>query len=398
MNAETLERYADLIVGFGANVQEGQILAISTEPGKEAVTRALAAAAYRAGAKFVDPWYFDYDVKRQRLLHAKADDLDFVPGWYGHRLLELSRLHCARIALTGVGDPELFADIDPELSGRDQLPWLREGGQVINDRTTNWCGVPCPTPGWARLVYPDLEPDAAYERLWEQILHVLRLDTDDPRAAWQERVDALVRSSTALTERRFDAIRLRGEGTDLTVGLFRRSRWLAAQFETIDGIVHMPNLPTEEVFTTPDPARTEGHVTSTKPLFLGGSIVRGLKVEFAGGHVTKIDADENAETLRAYASRDDGATRLGELALVDGEGRIGPLDTVFYDTLLDENAASHIALGSAYTFAVEGDEVAQANKSGIHVDFMIGSPAMEVDGLTVEGDVVPVLRDGAWQI
>lgn len=398
MTEETLERLADLIVGFGANVQEGQIVAISTEPGKEAVTRALAAAAYRAGARFVDPWYFDYDVKRQRLLHGREDDLDFVPGWYGHRLLELSRLRCARIALTGVSDPELFEGIDPELAGRDQLPWLREGGQVINDRTTNWCGVPCPTPGWARLVYPDLPAEEAHEKLWEQILHVLRLDTDDPRAAWQERVDALLRSSKALTDRRFDAIRLRGEGTDLTVGLFRGSRWLAAQFETVDGIVHMPNLPTEEVFTTPDPARTEGHVTSTKPLFLGGSIITGLKVEFAGGKVTKIDADENAEVLRAYASRDEGATRLGELALVDGDGRIGPLETVFYDTLLDENAASHIALGSAYTFAVEGDEVEHANKSGIHVDFMIGAPEMEVDGITVEGDVVPVLRSGAWQL
>jgi aminopeptidase len=398
MNDETLEQMADLIVGFGANVQEGQIVAISTEPGKEALTRALAAAAYRAGAKFVDPWYFDYDVKRQRLLHGRKEDLEFVPGWYGHRLLELSRLRCARIALTGVADPELFEGIDPELAGRDQLPWLREGGRVINERTTNWCGVPCPTPGWAALVFPDLDPEAAHAKLWEQICHILRMDTDDPRAAWQERVDALIRSSTALTERRFDAIRLRGEGTDLTVGLFRGSRWLAAQFETIDGIVHMPNLPTEEVFTTPDPERTEGRVRSTKPLFLGGSIITGLEVEFAGGRVTRIDADENAEVLRAYAARDDGASRLGELALVDGEGRIGPLGTVFYDTLLDENAASHIALGSAYTFGVEGDEVQRANESTIHVDFMIGAPEMEVDGITLEGETVPVLRSGAWQI
>lgn len=398
MNGPTLERLADLIVGMGANVQDGQIVAISTAPGKEELTRALAAAAYRAGAKFVDPWYFDYAVKRERLLHGKPDDLDFVPDWYGHRLLELSRLGCARISLTGATDPDLFAGIDPELAGRDQLPWLKEGGRVVNDRTTNWCGFPCPTPEWARVVHPDLPAEAAHERLWEQILHVLRLDEDDPRAAWERRVEELVRSAVTLTERRFDAIRLRGEGTDLTVGLFGGSRWLAARFETVDGIVHMPNLPTEEVFTTPDPERTEGHVTSTKPLFLAGSIVTGLRVEFAGGVVSKIDADENAEVLRAYAARDDGAVRLGELALVDGKGRIGPLDTVFYDTLLDENAASHIALGSAYTFAVEGDDVERANRSGIHVDFMIGSPSMEVDGLTAGGEAVPVLRDGVWQV
>lgn len=398
MNGPTFERLADLIVGMGANVQDGQIVAISTAPGREELTRALAAAAYRAGAKFVDPWYFDYAVKRERLLHGKPEDLDFVPDWYSHRLLELGRLRCARISLTGATDPDLFAGIDPELAGRDQLPWLKEGGRVVNDRTTNWCGFPCPTPEWARLVHPDLPAEAAHERLWEQILHVLRLDEDDPRAAWARRVQELVRSATMLTERRFDAIRLRGEGTDLTVGLFGGSRWLAARFETVDGIVHMPNLPTEEVFTTPDPERTEGHVTSTKPLFLAGSIVTGLRVEFAGGRVTKIDADENAEVLRAYAARDDGASRLGELALVDGQGRIGPLDTVFYDTLLDENAASHIALGSAYTFAVEGDDVERANRSAIHVDFMIGSPAMEVDGLTAGGEVVPVLRGGVWHL
>ena len=399
MNDEDLERFAELIVGFGANVQPGQIVAITSAPGKEEVTRALAGAAYRAGAKFVDPWYFDYDIKRQRLLHANAEDLDFVPAWYGHRAQELSRLRCARIALTGAADPALMEGVDPERAGRDQLPSLPEGAKIVNERTTNWVGVPCPTPAWAKLVHPDLEEEQALERLWEQMFHLLRMDTPDPRAAWQERIDALTRAASALTARRFDAIRLRGEGTDLTVGLLPSSRFWAAQFTTVDGIVHMPNLPTEEVFTTPDPLRADGHVTATKPLSLGGSIITGLHVVFEGGVATKIDADRNAEVLRAYAARDEGASRLGELALVDGEGRIGPLDTVFYDTLLDENAASHIALGSAYTFAVEDEaDHPRANRSAIHVDFMIGSPEMEVDGLTAAGDTVPVLRRGAWQV
>jgi aminopeptidase len=396
---EVYERFADLVVGFGANVQEGQIVAISTQPGREELTSALAASAYRAGAKFVDASYFDYAVKRQRLLHGREEDLEFVPGWYGHRLLELSRLRCARIALTGPTDPELFEGIDPERAGKDQLPWLEEGGTVINERTTNWCGVPCPTPGWAALVHHGLPAGEAERLLWHQLLHILRLDEDDPRAAWQERVEALVRSAGALTQRRFDAIRFRGEGTDLTVGLLPSSRWLAAQFETVDGIVHMPNLPTEEVFTTPDPLRADGHVTSTKPLMLGGSHITGLRVEFSGGRVTKIDADTNAEVLRAYAARDEGASHLGEVALVDGNGRIGPLDTVFYDTLIDENAASHIALGSGYTFAVEDEaEHERANHSAIHVDFMIGSDAVDVDGLDADGSAVPVLRGGSWQI
>ncbi|MCW2967210.1 MAG: aminopeptidase [Solirubrobacteraceae bacterium] len=398
MTEATLDELADLIVGLGANVQPGQIVAITSEPGKEDFTRALAASAYRAGAKYVDPWYFDYHVKKARLVHGREEDLTFVPPWYSNRLRELSERRCARIALTGTAHPHLFADVDPARAGKDQLPALQEGGDVVNARTTNWCGVPCPTPGWAALVHPDLPEEEAYDKLWEQILHILRMDCDDPRAAWQDRVDALKASAAKLNERRFDAIRFRGEGTDLTVGLLGGSRWLAAQFDTVEGITHMPNLPSEEVFTTPDPERTEGVVTATKPLSLGGSIIRGLRVEFAGGRVTKIDADENAEVLRGYVELDADAGRLGEVALVDAEGRIGPLNTVFYDTLLDENAASHIALGSAYTFAVEGDDVQRANHSAIHVDFMIGSPEMEVDGTTTGGETVPVLRGGAWQV
>lgn len=398
MTPEVLERLANLAVGFGANLQPGQILAISSEPGKEPLTRAIAASAYRAGAKFVDPSYFDMHVKHARLLHGREEDLDFVPEWYEHRLMEISRLHCARIALSGPTYPGLLDDVDPARAGRDQLPALRRGGEVVNARTTNWCAIPCPTPGWAQLVHPDLDPDAALERLWEQILHVLRLDADDPVAAWQERMDVLLRNAAALDERRLDALRFRGEGTDLTVGLLGGSRWLAAQFATVDGIVHRPNLPSEEVFTTPDPERTEGTVTATKPLVVGGSIIRGLRVTFEGGRATRIEADENAEVLRGYAARDENACRLGEVALVDGQGRIGPLDTVFYDTLLDENAASHIALGSAYTLGVEGEDKQRANRSSIHVDFMIGSEALEVDGVTAGGETVPVLHGGAWQL
>jgi aminopeptidase len=399
VNDENYERLADLLVRFGANVQEGQILAISTQPGRERLTRAIARSAYKAGAKFVDPWYFDYAVKRERLLHSREEDLEFVPDWYSERLRQLGEQHCARIALTGPADPALMQDIDPERAGRDQLPWMREGGKLINDRTTNWCGAPCPTPVWAAMVHPDLPVEEAEARLWDQLLHVLRLDCEDPRAAWQERVDALNRSAKALTDRRFDSIRFRGEGTDLTVGLLPSSCWLAAEFETVDGIVHMPNLPTEEVFSTPDPTRTHGHVTATKPLVLSGSLIAGLRVEFEDGHVTKIDADTNAEVLRAFAARDENASRLGEIALVDGEGRIGPLDTVFFDTLLDENAASHIALGSAYALGVDDEQdVERINQSAIHVDFMIGSERVEVDGLTADGDAVPVLRGGSWQI
>jgi len=399
MSADRVRALADLVIAVGANVQPGQIVAISTEPGKEELTRELAASAYRAGAKFVDVSSFDYHVKRERLLHGREEDLDFVPPWYAQRLQGLSDARAARVGLTGAADPALFDGVDPARAGRDRLPSLREGGDVVNAMTTNWTAVPAPTAPWARLVHPDLPEDQALERLWEQLTHILRLDTPDPVAAWSERLDSLLANAERMTARRFDAIRFRGEGTDLTIGLLQASRWHAARLETVDGIVHVPNLPTEEVFTTPDPARAEGVVRSTKPLVLGGAIIRGLRVEFADGRVTKIDADENAEILRGYAASDEGASRLGEVALVDGEGRIGALDTVFYDTLLDENAASHIAIGDGLSFGVgDGPDADRLNHSAIHVDFMIGSPEMEVDGLTASGEAVAVLRAGSWQL
>jgi aminopeptidase len=399
VNEADLERFADLVVRFAANVQDGQIVAIGAEPGKEPMARALAAAAYRAGAKFVDVTYFDLLVKRARLLHAAEDTLDFVPSWYGERILALGEQRCARIGLTGPSMPGVLDDIDPARTGRDQLPQLKEGAKVINDRTTNWTAVPSPTPAWAKLVHPDLDEDAAYAKLVEQVLHVCRLDEHDPIAAWKERMDTLTAVREKLTARRFDAVRFRGPGTDLTVGLLPSSIWLSAgDFTTVDGLVHMPNLPSEEVFSCPDPARTEGVVRSTKPLVVSGSIIRGLEVEFRDGRAVRIDADEGADVLRGYAARDEGASRLGEVALVDGEGRIGPLDTVFFDTLLDENAASHIAIGQAYAFTAGEEDHGRINSSAIHIDFMIGGPGVDTFGVESDGTEVPLLSGGAWQV
>jgi aminopeptidase len=396
--ADTLQRFAELIVRFAANVQPGQIVAISTEPGKLDLTRAVADSAYRAGAKFVDVMQFDLHVKRSRILHADAETLDYVPPWYGERITALGDLRAARIGLTGPSAPGLLNDLDPQRAGRDQLPFLRESSEVVNARTTNWTAVPCPTRPWAALVFGDLEPEVAFERLWEQVIHICRLDEDDPVGAWRERQDILVATSERLTQRRFDALHFEGPGTDLRVGLLPTSRWLAARFETVDGIVHMPNLPSEEIFTAPDPERVDGVVQSTKPLVVGGTIISGLCVRFEAGRAVSIEADEGGELLAHYAQRDAGAARLGEVALVDAAGRIGPLDTVFYDTLIDENAASHVALGSAYEFTAGEEDRERINRSQIHVDFMIGSPEVDVTGLTSTGERVPVLRAGVWRI
>ncbi|HET9123818.1 MAG TPA: aminopeptidase [Solirubrobacteraceae bacterium] len=390
---------AALAVRLGANVQPGQIVSISSEPGKEELTRAIADEAYRAGAKFVDLSVFDVHLKRSRLLHGARDTLGYVPPWIGQRTLALGDAHAARISLSGPAAPHALDGVDPEVIGLDMLPRIPESMTVVNDRTTNWTIVPAPTRDWAMLVHPRLEPAAALERLWAEIAHICRLDEPDPSAAWKTRFDELLRVAAGLTDRRLDLIHLEGPGTDLHVGLLPSSRWIAASMETVDGIVHHANLPSEEVFTTPDPERVEGTVTATKPLFTSGTTVTGLRVSFEGGRAVRIDADEGAEVVRGLASRDEGAARLGELALVDREGRIGPLGTVFYDTLLDENAASHIALGAGYQSGIDADgDRSRVNTSQIHVDFMIGSEQIAVTGVQRDGGRIPLLREGRWQI
>jgi aminopeptidase len=399
MDDATLERLADLVVGFGANVQQDQIVSVNCEPGKEFLTRAIAASAYRHGARFVDVSWFDPWVKRARIEHARAETLEFVPDWYGERILALGDQRAARIGLSGPSAPGLLEDLDPVRSGKDRLPAVKESGQVVNDRTTNWSIIPCPTTAWAALVFPDLPEDEALAALEERLLHVLRLDEDDPIAAWRRRADTLASVAGRLTERGFDSLHYEGPGTDMTLGLLPGARWEAARFETVDGIEHMPNLPTEEVFTTPDPQRADGHVTSSKPLVLAdGTVVRNLRVRFEGGRAVQVDADSAQDTMRTITAQDEGAARLGEVALVDDEGRIGKLDTVFYDTLIDENAASHIAFGQGFPFLLEEGDRDRANESQIHIDFMIGSPEMTVTGITPDGVRVPVLVRGKWQI
>jgi aminopeptidase len=400
MDDATLARLAELAVDFGANVQPGQIVSLAGAPGKEYLVRAIAEQAYRRGAKFVDVSWFDPWVKRARIEHAPDDSLEFVPPWYGERLLALGRERSAAITLSGPVAPALLDDLDPVRAGRDRLPAVRESGEVVSRRELNWTILPCPTLAWAKLVHPDLDDDAALAKLEQQLVHVLRLDEDDPVAIWTQRADTLIGAAERLTERGFDALHYSGPGTDLTVGLLAGARWMAARFETAEGITHMPNLPTEEVFTSPDPARVDGHVTSSKPLVLvDGTVVRDLRVRFEGGRAVQLDSSTAQETMRTIIARDEGAARLGEVALVDREGRIGALDTVFYDTLIDENAASHLALGRAFPFLASDEETAgRMNESDIHIDFMIGRPELTVTGITRDGDRVPVLVDGSWQI
>lgn len=384
---------------LGANVQPGQIVVVLSEPGMEQLTRAVAEVAYEQGAKFVDLVVFDPYVKRARALHADPETLGYVPPWLGRQVRALGEHRGASISFTGPIALHLMDDIDPSLLGKDMLPWVEEVSEVVRARTTNWTAVPCPSDGWATVVHPDVPPGEALERLWREIAHVCRLDEPDPVMAWGARLDRLAEVGEKLDALRLDAVRFEGPGTDLTVGLLEGSRWKSARATTAGGIVHVANLPTEEVFTAPDPQRVEGFVTSTKPLFTSGALITGLKVRFELGRAVKIDADRGAETLRTLSDYDAGAARLGEVSLVDRESRIGALDVVFYDTLLDENAASHIALGQGVAFEMEDPaDHSRMNSSGIHIDFMIGSDEVAVTGVTREGETVPLLTGGVWQL
>ena len=401
MNEDLLDRYAELIVGFGANVQPDQVLAVEGPPEAAPLARRIARLAYERGARYVDVVYFDPLVKRIRIEAAPEDSLTWIPPWLGRRMLDLGELDAARIVLTPIVPPGLLNGVDPARAGRDRLPSLSETLKVVDDRSVAWTISPFPTDAWAQVVFPELEPTAALEALWSDLELICRLDEPDPVEAWRRRIDEIWQVASRIDELDLDALRFVGPGTDLSVGLLPSSRFAkeGGRSTTRTGIHHMPNLPTEELFTTPDPERTQGVVTSTKPLDVSGSIVSGLRLRFDGGRAVEIEADANADALRQRCAVDEGASRLGEVALVDGDSRIGRLGRTFFNTLLDENSASHLALGDAYASPVADPvDLSRINESAIHVDFMVGSDEVTVSGVTRGGHEVPLLVGGAWQI
>ena len=399
MDLETYcDRLAKLAVEVGANVQPDQIVALTYAPGMEPLAHAIARSAYEHGARFVDPFVFDGQIKRIRLESAREDTLGFVPDWWGKRVLALGEAGAARISIAPTPDPGMLEGTDPERAAKDDLPFIKESVTLLRERSTNWTIVPFPTPGWARKVHPQLSPDEALQTLIDQLGHILRLEEPDPSAAWKARGDELTAIAERLGQKQFDALRFSGPGTDLKVGLFESSRFLAARMQNATGIEHYANLPSEEVFSTPDPARTDGTVTSTKPLDVAGTVIEGLKVTFEDGRAVDIEADTGADVLRGRAAKDEGASRLGEVALVDKAGRIAESGSVFFNTLLDENAASHIAIGNGYPNGVGDSDMDRVNQSQIHIDFMIGSPEVDVFGVDSGGNETPVLAGGEWQI
>ena len=299
------------------------------------------------------------------------------------------------VALTGDAEPELLADLPGERVGKARMLELaHENNRQINEQLNNWTVVGVPNDGWAAQMFG--EPDTA--RLWELVEFCVRLDEDDPVAAWQDHVKRISARARALNELQVDRLHFTGSGTDLTVGLLPESRWQGCESETAGGITYVANMPTEEVFTTPDYRRTEGVVRSTRPLALYGQIVKGLEVRFAGGRIVEVRADEGEGVVRGQLETDAQAPFLGEVALVDGLSRIGQTGVTFFDTLFDENATCHVAYGSAYAEAVEGGVIDGVNVSTVHTDFMIGGPEVSVDAVLRDGTIVPLLRDDVWQL
>jgi aminopeptidase len=396
---ERLETYARLAVQVGLNLQPGQTLGINALIEHAPLVRAIARQAYENGARYVDVLYTDQHVRRAHIAQAADDQLGYSPPWLVARLRALGEIGGALVAITGNPEPELFADLDGERVGKARMREVAEESLKLSDGLCNWTIVAYPNEGWAQTVFGD--PDV--ERLWAAVGTAVRLDEPDPVAAWRDHIARLQQRAASLNERRFDHLRYRGPGTDLTIGLHPDSEWQAALDES-RGIKHVANMPTEEVFTTPDARRVDGTVRSTLPLQIQGNIIRGLEVRFEGGRVAEIHAESGEEVMRTHAATDDGAARLGEVALVDGHSRVGKTGLVFYDTLFDENASSHIALGASIVQAVPGAAEQTAderhargvNHSSIHTDFMIGSNELEIDGVTADGDAVPIMRNGDW--
>ena len=414
MSDQMLARYADLLLAGGVNLQPGQSLIISAELGHAPLVRAAVAAAYRMGAPYVHVQWLDTLTTRAHAQNVHDDYLDSYPAFEIAARRQMVDETWARLAIVGPDDPDALSDVDPArlrriMQARRRATRFYGDAQMAN--RFQWCVAAAPTPAWAAKVFPDLAPAAAEAALWELILRTCRVDQDDPVAAWQAHDAALNRVAAALMAQQVRALHFvdgtpAADGlpaTDLTVGLTARPNWVAASSARPDGVRFLPNMPTEEVFTTPHAAHTHGYVRTSKPCFPFEQRVDDAYFRFAEGEVVEFRAGTGQEILEQFFAI-DGARRLGEVALVDVRSPINRAGVIFYETLFDENAVCHIAFGEAYPEGVVdgaamSDEEQRAigiNKADTHVDFMIGTPTMDVDGITADDRTIPIMRAGRF--
>jgi aminopeptidase len=403
---QKLDQLASVAVNVGLGLKAGQELVMTASTDALPLARRITEHAYRAGASLVTTFYSDEQSVLLRYRHASDASFDVAPGWLFSGMAEAFKSGAARLAITG-GNPLLLSAEAPARVGRANRAnsiAYRPALELITRHQINWTIVAAATPAWAAAMFPADEPAVALRKLWEAIFYTSRLDEADPVAAWKEHDANLHRRAEFLNARSYAALQYRGPGTDLRIGLADDHLWMGGGTQAGNGIYCRPNIPTEEVFSTPHRERAEGTVTATKPLSHMGSMIEGIQVRFEAGRIVEARASHGQEVLERMIDTDEGARRLGEVALVPHSSPIASSGLTFLNTLFDENAASHIALGQAYTDCIRGGEhlsagelaAKGANESLIHVDWMIGSGKLDVDGITATGTAEPLMRNGEW--
>jgi aminopeptidase len=403
--ASRLDRLAEVAVKAGLGLAHGQELLITAPVEAMPLVRRVTEHAYKAGASLVTVFYIDEAATLSRFEYAPDDAFDRTNVWLQDAIANAYRSGAARLGITGT-NPALLAKQDPGKVARANLAQSkasRPALDIVTRHEINWSIIAAATPAWAALAFPNEDPEVAIAKLWDAIFAATRIDAPDPVAAWKAHSTHLQQRAALMNAKRFDALHFKSRETDLHVGLSDGHIWMGGGTVAGNGIACLPNMPTEEIFTTPHRDKTEGTVASTKPLSYQGVLIDNIRVRFEKGRIVEATATSGQSTLEQMISSDDGARMLGEVALVPHSSPISASGLLFWNTLFDENAASHIALGQAYSSCVEGGDTMDkaelarhgANDSLIHVDWMIGSGEMNVDGIKA-GNAEPLMRNGEW--
>lgn len=403
---ENLEKYAQLIAEVGVNVQESHTVVLQISVEQAPLARLITKKAYELGANEVVVQWSDDTIQKEFLTHAANDRIETVPQHKIDQTEDWIEKGASRISVVSA-DPGSLAGVDPERVAAFQLAMgkaMHKLRLATQSNKVSWTVVAAAGSEWAKKVFPDLSEEAAQDALWDQIFKTTRIYTEDPIAAWKKHDETLQEKANELNAEQFDSLHYTAPGTDLTIGLPKGHLWEGAGSFNARGEKFMANMPTEEVFTAPDSRRVDGVVSSTKPLSYAGTIISGMTFAFKDGKVVDFSAEQGEEVLAKLLDTDEGARRLGEVALVPDPSPISQSGIIFFNTLFDENASNHLAFGSAYAFNLQGgtemseEELTEAglNRSQTHVDFMIGSAEMNIDGVRKDGSTVPIFRNGDW--
>jgi aminopeptidase len=405
-HAQKLDHLAEVAIKVGLGLKVGQELLMTASLDAVPLVRCITEHAYRVGASLVTTLYTDDETALMRYRFAPDASFDRAAKWLYDGMAAAFKGGAARLAITGA-NPSLLSNEDPDKVSRTNRAVskaYRPALELITRHEINWTIVASATPAWAVAMFPNDAPAVAIDKLWEAIFDTTRINVDDPVSVWKHHDAELHKRAARLNEKRYAALRYRGPGTDFRLGLSDGHLWLGGGTTAGNGNYCIPNMPTEEVFTTPHKDRADGTGTATKPLSHQGTMIEGIRVRFEGGRIVEAHASRGQEVLQKLIDTDDGARRLGEVALVPHSSPIASSGMLFFNTLFDENAASHIALGQAYSSCLQGgdkltpEELAArgANDSLIHVDWMIGSGKLDIDGVTASGTAEPLMRQGEW--